>query len=272
MQPGGRSLECGIQRTLHAGLLQDAERRAFIELGAGKGYLTLMLARATAARNFVLNDVGSFQLKADRFLRPQPRAGALAERFARCTSDLKDFVAAGALESAAFAEGAGVRGTALDRSGSAAAASNPEDSCKQSSSKLQSALHRPSEGHPSLEGVAAIAPAHPRRGSRLVETPVPHEFVGVGKHLCGAASDFALRSLLAAPPSGTHAGSAAAHATPRRRAECRGVCLATCCHFRCTWKAYVGKRALIELGFGQRDFDLLSMMAGALPQLQRSRC
>ncbi|KAL6778029.1 hypothetical protein ACKKBG_A16640 [Auxenochlorella protothecoides x Auxenochlorella symbiontica] len=67
----------------------------------------------------------------------------------------------------------------------------------------------------------------------------PRSWVGVAKHLCGAASDFALR--------------AAVEQAPRR---CRGLGLATCCHHRCSWRAYVGKEWFAERGFAPAEFEL----------------
>lgn len=245
---------------VRAGLLRGAEGRAFIELGAGKGYLTLMLARATAARNFVVNDVGTFQLKADRYLRPQRGAGALAHRFLRCTSNLKDFVAAGALECPAFAAGkcAAPRPRKRRDRANAIGASTESSLELGDSHSLAPTGRREAEPQCAGSGVSASsAPARSEAEHGAASTAVPHEFVGTGKHLCGAASDFALRSLLAAPTSAAQAG------TNTTRPECRGVCLATCCHFRCTWKAYVGKRDMHALGLGQREFELMAMMAGA---------
>ena len=48
--------------------------------------------------------------------------------------------------------------------------------------------------------------------------------VGVAKHLCGSASDLALKALDSLP-AGTW----------------RGLALATCCHHRCDWSSYVGR-------------------------------
>lgn len=48
--------------------------------------------------------------------------------------------------------------------------------------------------------------------------------VGVAKHLCGVASDLALKALDQLP-----------------RGKWRGLALATCCHHRCDWTDYVGR-------------------------------
>ena len=46
--------------------MQNAEGRVYLEYGAGKGYLSSMLADASKARDFVLLDVRGFRNKADR--------------------------------------------------------------------------------------------------------------------------------------------------------------------------------------------------------------
>jgi hypothetical protein len=223
-----------------------------------------MLARATHAEAFVVNDVRTFKLKADRHMRRLRDSGEKPVRFIRCRTDLKDFVATGSLEELAKADAA--RLVQTSNAQSAAAASR------------------------------ATSPS----------------FVGIGKHLCGAASDFALRALVeqGCRPSDA-SGSAAAARTPAAtdggatggcvggncaegdhshgngtsqakgkdtgksvaavdggefqgsRGCLEGVCIATCCHHRCTWQAYVGKYTMRQLGFDQREFEMLSWMAGA---------
>ena len=182
-----------------AGLLDDASNTTFSELGAGKAYLTLMIARATAARNFIINDNQTFKLKADRILRRMSRDGVKDTAFVRCQSDLKDFVTSGALQ------------------------------------ELQSS-----------SSSASTAP-------QLQKTP--WKVVGVGKHLCGGATDYALRSLLSFKTTGSEAPGGGEQ-------QLAGLCIAPCCHHRCTWEAYVGKDELMELGLSQREIELAFWMAG----------
>lgn len=125
---------------LFAGLLDDAANTTFADLGAGKAYLTLMIARATEACNFIINDNQTFKNKADRILRRFVRDDVKHTAFVRCQADLKDFVVSGALEE--------------------------------------------------LQATAKSASAAPH----LQKTP--SKVVGVGKHLCGGATDLALRSLI----------------------------------------------------------------------------
>lgn len=63
------------------GLLDGAAETAFLEFGAGAGYLSLMLVACCDARTLVLVDSGTFRLKADRCalraLRPSLRSTRL---------------------------------------------------------------------------------------------------------------------------------------------------------------------------------------------------
>lgn len=55
------------------------------------------------------------------------------------------------------------------------------------------------------------------------------EFVGIGKHVCGAATDLSLRC----PAT-----------NPRASLQAKAVIIALCCHHRCTWQTYVGQPSL----------------------------
>ena len=82
----------------------------------------------------------------------------------------------------------------------------------------------------------------------LSEVPqlVGRDFIGIGKHLCGAATDMALRACF----------------TPRQKSlqhkRCAiGFAVATCCHHRCTWDSYVNRSYLAKLGFHRSCFSAL---------------
>lgn len=71
----------------------------------------------------------------------------------------------------------------------------------------------------------------------------------VAKHLCGAASDYALRALAAA--------CAAAHPP-------LGVVLGTCCHHRCAWEAYPARAFLRQsaaVGRSRSEFGALCRLS-----------
>ncbi|XP_077462647.1 tRNA:m(4)X modification enzyme TRM13 homolog [Stigmatopora argus] len=70
--------------------------------------------------------------------------------------------------------------------------------------------------------------------------------VAVGKHLCGAATDLALRCLFPTAKS----------------PPVLGLAVALCCHHRCEWRHYAGRRFFSELGLGAADFADLCRMSG----------
>jgi tRNA:m4X modification enzyme len=75
-----------------------------------------------------------------------------------------------------------------------------------------------------------------------------HESVIVAKHLCGVATDLALRSL-----AGFKTTSAQ---------SLLGVSIATCCHHACIWKDYCGADWLLERGFTSQDFEVMKHWSG----------
>ncbi len=64
----------------------------------------------------------------------------------------------------------------------------------------------------------------------------------VAKHLCGVASDLAIRSL--------------SHYS-KRLSRMRGVGIATCCHHACNFRDYVGHQWLEEQDISLQEFDIL---------------
>ena len=78
------------------------------------------------------------------------------------------------------------------------------------------------------------------RNAPAVKSEPKKPVVGVSKHLCGAATDLALRCL---------GGS---------KDVVGGVMIALCCHHRCTRQTYVNNKFLEdECGFDKMDFPLL---------------
>lgn len=181
----------------HAGLMEDPEQTTFVDLGAGKGFMSLMLVRATPARNLILNDNRTFRLKADRILRRMAKEKTKHVHFLRCRADLKDFSIGGALAE-----------------------------LQDMASKTQSVT--------------------PQEFDRVY---VPKQVVGIGKHLCGVATDWALKSLF------NQSGFVL-----------KGFCLAPCCHQRCQWDEYVGQDELMKLGLRQREVELMFWMGSASPR------
>ncbi|KAK0139110.1 tRNA:m(4)X modification enzyme TRM13 [Merluccius polli] len=110
--------------------------------------------------------------------------------------------------------------------------------------------------------------------------------VGVGKHLCGAATDLALRCLFErvdpsfslgteppckrarhqekpisarppplSPPPPSH------EPPPPSRLDVCGVVIALCCHHRCEWRHYVGKQLFKDNGLGASEFAAFQRMS-----------
>jgi tRNA:m4X modification enzyme len=234
-------------RCTSAGLLDDAERKAYVELGAGKGHLALALAMAAPVRALVLNDVRTFQLKADRYLGRLREAGVRPLAFVRCQADLKDFVTEGAVEQL-------WRGAATDQDIGGRRRRQPGSAAG---------------------GATSVATAAPQCAEHDVRA-----FVGVGKHLCGPATDFALRSLVGqnlrnVQPTEANCSphnernppgeiACTAHAAPCKRhgPKLAGLCIATCCHFRCSWQTNVGRDVMTELGIQPWEFEMMCWVSG----------
>ncbi|GAB6031641.1 tRNA:m(4)X modification enzyme TRM13 [Chamberlinius hualienensis] len=75
------------------------------------------------------------------------------------------------------------------------------------------------------------------------------EMIVTSKHLCGVATDFALRCITNYQLSNQK--------LPEHLCKFKGALIALCCHHRCEWKHYVGKEFLIQNGFKEEDFNIL---------------
>ena len=83
----------------------------------------------------------------------------------------------------------------------------------------------------------------------LFDGPVhtPSTVVVLAKHLCGSATDMALRCAIRARSTG--------------RCKLAGLAMAPCCHHSCSWRAYVNKPFLKASGIGRREFSILKRLA-----------
>lgn len=82
---------------------------------------------------------------------------------------------------------------------------------------------------------------------KLEAVQLADNIVAVGKHLCGGATDVTLRCLM--------------HGNQIRKSV-KGFVIALCCHHRCTWRAFVGKKFLVDNGITQQEFDIMTKMVG----------
>jgi tRNA:m4X modification enzyme len=197
-----------------AGLLEGAPRTAYVELGAGKGWLSAWLAGASGARHLLLVDrARGLSAKADRRLRHTA--------LTRATLDLRDLDVGGLL-----------------------------------------AHHAAVQAQRQVGGERAAV----QEGAtpQVEPLPCPCPWVAYGKHLCGAATDMALRACLTAlakeeaQPQQPASAEDGAAGRQQQQSVLRGVCIATCCHHRCSWRTFVGKRQLANFGIAPWDFEVLA--------------
>ncbi|KDR18002.1 TRNA guanosine-2'-O-methyltransferase TRM13-like protein [Zootermopsis nevadensis] len=80
--------------------------------------------------------------------------------------------------------------------------------------------------------------------------PILHQYkriVSLGKHLCGSATDLALRCVVNCN-----------EVEEGRSVTADGILMALCCHHRCDWNSYTGKDFMLAQGFTADDFDVMS--------------
>ncbi|NXD78092.1 TRM13 enzyme, partial [Halcyon senegalensis] len=105
--------------------------------------------------------------------------------------------------------------------------------------------------------------------------------VGIGKHLCGAATDLALRCLVesytacwdgeseepAPKRSRTDQTGVASNSSAdneSNKADCKpvaGIVIALCCHHKCDWTHYVGREFFTSVGLGPVEFHYFQRMS-----------
>ncbi|XP_072919499.1 tRNA:m(4)X modification enzyme TRM13 homolog isoform X1 [Hemitrygon akajei] len=107
--------------------------------------------------------------------------------------------------------------------------------------------------------------------------------VGIGKHLCGAATDLALRCMLRSyktkqedaveePLKKRSKGEMETGEHPLNLPNCTvlntsnglsvlGIAIALCCHHKCEWKHYVGKEFFSSHGLGAEDFNIFQRLS-----------
>ncbi|XP_008835494.2 tRNA:m(4)X modification enzyme TRM13 homolog, partial [Nannospalax galili] len=108
--------------------------------------------------------------------------------------------------------------------------------------------------------------------------------VGIGKHLCGVATDLALQCLLETYAASygerneeplakrikndktekemnTLAKEGNERSVPEKQTPVAGIVIALCCHHRCDWRHYVGKEYFRALGLGAVEFYYFQRMS-----------
>ncbi|NXN11810.1 TRM13 enzyme, partial [Indicator maculatus] len=105
--------------------------------------------------------------------------------------------------------------------------------------------------------------------------------VGIGKHLCGAATDLALRCLVESytaccdgadeepAPKRSKSDEAEEASNSPSAKECNqddckpvaGIVIALCCHHKCDWTHYVGREFFRSVGLGPVEFHYFQRMS-----------
>ncbi|OEH75628.1 Ubiquitin, related protein, related protein [Cyclospora cayetanensis] len=99
-------------------------------------------------------------------------------------------------------------------------------------------------GGPNMKKIEEVLGIH-FKGSPVVSV------LGVAKHLCGSGSDVALRCFASAKDRG-----------PSDFKFC--ICIATCCHHRCSMDSFVGVDFLLKLGLSLPEISLLFSLSGSV--------
>ncbi|XP_006434529.2 tRNA:m(4)X modification enzyme TRM13 homolog isoform X2 [Citrus clementina] len=172
----GNLEEFGVLKN-SVGVNQDDEKAtpAVVEFGAGRGYLTQMLADCYGTKRVFLVERKSYKLKADRSLRQKESL-----TIERLRIDIED----------------------LDLS--------------------------------------------------AVESLRNVPYLAIGKHLCGPATDLALRCCLMEQ----YTQDNVEHCSSNN--YIRGLSIATCCHHHCQWKHYTNKKHMLNLGITKEEFHAIS--------------
>lgn len=93
----------------------------------------------------------------------------------------------------------------------------------------------------------------------------------VAKHLCGVATDLALRSLQPLFATSDTSNTSTTTSSSGSSSGDIGVAIATCCHHCCNWNDYVGTEWLTSIGFTREEFSLLRPMTGWQSMLRPDR-
>ncbi|KAH9290713.1 hypothetical protein KI387_034830, partial [Taxus chinensis] len=91
-----------------------------------------------------------------------------------------------------------------------------------------------------------------------VESLKGFHYAAVGKHLCGPATDLALRCCFHGKNSTDNVSE-----DVKTRGSCpciKGLAIATCCHHLCQWKSYVNKSFFLNLGFTREEFCAITWL------------
>ncbi len=213
----------GSKSGQNATATKNSEPTTILEMGAGRGMLGLMVAGVVAVQNdttqLVMIERSGTRGKADTVLRAALAAGD-------SSSESKVSSPINYMNLTRIQSWKRVR-------------------CDLAHVHLPSLMQLPEQHKSAVESSPYVSNDQPKNHSILASG----RLVVVAKHLCGAGTDLALKSLVPV----------------RQRVD---ACLmATCCHGVCSWEHYVGRdylRRVLQMDkFGPTEFDLIRRWASA---------
>merc|ERR1712151_532523 len=83
------------------------------------------------------------------------------------------------------------------------------------------------------------------------------QVLGIGKHVCGAATDLALKCLCQTQLEDAEADQTNCADPP----YVTGIGIALCCRHVCTWNDYVDQEWVLQAGFSPAEFDVMARMS-----------
>ncbi|XP_065672484.1 tRNA:m(4)X modification enzyme TRM13 homolog isoform X2 [Hydra vulgaris] len=86
--------------------------------------------------------------------------------------------------------------------------------------------------------------------------------VGIGKHVCGAATDLSLNCLFDSSSKILENEEPPKKRKTNLKSRVHSCLFALCCYHCCTWPTYVGRDFFIRKGFTAYDFNIISKMVG----------
>uniref|UniRef100_T2M4R7 tRNA:m(4)X modification enzyme TRM13 n=1 Tax=Hydra vulgaris TaxID=6087 RepID=T2M4R7_HYDVU len=86
--------------------------------------------------------------------------------------------------------------------------------------------------------------------------------VGIGKHVCGAATDLTLKCLFDSSSNISENDEPPKKRKTNLKSRVHSCLFALCCYHCCTWPTYVGRDFFIRKGFTAYDFNIISKMVG----------
>ena len=256
----GHLLKEGIldERNIKSALKQNVEterefvdvnqevRNTIIEYGAGRGMLGLAIYRVYSELpiqyQYLFIDRSANRMKADGIIRSCQKEdaskGTTGQQFARIRCNIKDMqISDEILEY-------------FHKNISSSSTNNHVSVAKQSEDFALN-INRP-----------AIL--------RREEDEISHSYIIVAKHLCGVATDFALKAIWNCQQDRTRRQTLDCPEVLDYEKNCggvayhdpvKGLAIASCCHHACNWQDYVGRETLLSLGIGEKEFKFICRCA-----------